>query len=282
VRTLDINNSFNYNTLRLQSLETGKEREVSLNFTASTLESIKWSSDNKHIFLRGQDKKKRGGLFKLNVQTGISELILDFSTHEKSDPNLEIYTQDWSADGSDVYETVMNWRAKRSQRKTDIVRTDLETGTKKTIYQNKQPFPLTKIRLSPDEEWIAFVKESISPARQTISIIPSQGGKEIELFQNSEKDLNLGSLFWDSSGKGLIFTKRYFTEDGEEARKNELWYIPSFNGTSPRKLELEMFGIQRLNFHPDGQTIAFDSRKYADIEFWVMENFLSVLNDTKK
>lgn len=283
IKTRAINSPFNFNTLRLRTLDTEEERDISLGYTARPSQSVKWSPDNKYIFLRGQNKDKKGGFFKLNTETGTSELILDYSLRKKTESNLSIYLQEWSSDGNIIYETIMNMDEKLFQRKTNIVRTNLKTGTKETIYQSKEP-GLIRISLSPDEQWIALLKRSfMPPSTQTISILPvQQVGKEIELFQSADENLNIGSFFWGPSGKGLFFAKRYFVEEGGEERKSELWYIPSFDEISPRKLELEMFGIRFVNFHLDGQTIAFDSGKYPESEVWVMENFMSVINEKKK
>jgi len=63
--------------------------------------------------------------------------------------------------------------------------------------------------------------------------------------------------------------------DGRE-QESQLWYYPKYQeGITPRKMDLEMEGIQRLSFHPDGKTIAFSSGQYSKSKFWILENFLT-------
>lgn len=264
-----MNRPFNYDTLRILSLESGEERDLSLDFDAIIFgRTPSWTTDGKYIFLIGVAEKQRGGFYKLDIQTGKSELIFDKAI------------VDWSSDGNIIYDYEYNRNEKVSQSYSSLVRINLQTGKKETIFQSKE-IMFGNIRLSPDGEWIGLpIQRTESQHSKKISyIIPAQGGEPIELFQSTETDLSIRSVYWDFSGKGLLFPKRYTGE--AEQRKDELWYIPSFNGSPPKKLELEMNSIWGVCFSPDGQTIAFDSSGYSESEIWVMENFLPKLENKK-
>jgi Tol biopolymer transport system component len=266
IRKSSSNRPFNYDTLRIRTLKPRKEREISLGFDASIFTQLpRWSPDGKFIYLTGQDKKKKGGFFKLSVQTGESELILDRQV------------QAWSSDGNIIYEIVTNWDEKLSRRKNDIVMTNLRTGEEKKIYQSQEPGMMLGLSLSPNEKWLGFRKVylSMKPIITTLNVMPAQGGEILELFRYSGESISTGSrFFWDPSSQGILFVKRYYVEDDEEEKESELWYVPSIHNPNPRKLELEMYGIGALSFHPDGKRIAFESGKIPEDEIWIMENFM--------
>jgi len=265
IRRSNLTTPFNFNFLRIRALETGREKEISLGFKANIFSQLpRWSPEGKFIFLTGQEKKKSGGFYKLNVQTGESELI------------LERPIRAWSQNGEIVYEMVSNPREKLSLRKHEIFRTDLQTKEKNKVLQIQEPCMISRLTLSPNGKWLGFIKDQLStkPSVTTINVVPAQGGEIIELLRNSDERINIYSFSWGPSSQDIFFTKMFSVEDGQEEKKGELWYIPSFEGASPRKTQLEMYRIRRLSFHPDGQRMVFNSEQSSEYEVWVMENFM--------
>ena len=156
-----------------------------------------------------------------------------------------------------------------------IMRMD-SSKEEKEILRGEVGAMISGITLSLDQQWLGYRKTDYSkPESGTkFGVVEASGGNNVDIFQTSDENLNLSRLFWGPPGKGILLAKRYLI-DGQE-QKSQLWYYPKYDGsTTPRKMDLEMDGIQRLSFHPDGKTIAFSSGQYSKSKFWVLENFIN-------
>ncbi|MEE8147795.1 MAG: hypothetical protein V3T24_09340, partial [Longimicrobiales bacterium] len=67
--------------------------------------------------------------------------------------------------------------------------------------------------------------------------------------------------------------------EAERDGSTELWQLP-VEGGEPQRLGLAMEGLRDVQFHPDGQRIAFTSARFK-VEVWALENFLPDLEVNK-
>jgi Tol biopolymer transport system component len=134
---------FYHRPLHILNLKTGEERELASDFEATV---PRWSPDGNSVLITGYDNKKsdqkdyNGGVYKIDVQDGhVSELV---QFPPLQDFLLDVWwnnsVADWSKDGKSIF--YLN--------RGIIIMRDLESGTEKQLYQNKNLVRLLK--LSPD------------------------------------------------------------------------------------------------------------------------------------
>lgn len=252
-----------YNILRIRSTETGKEKDFLLDFRPSIFAQLpKWSPDGKHIYLTGSYKEKYG-IIQLDIQSGESRLFLE-------QKNLVAF----SSDTSIIFFTKIIGTTKLTDRQSMIFRRNMDNEAKEIISSGLGA-GFTGISLSTDKKWINFRKSYFRENESFFDyfIMPSNGGKLLDLSPVIKNDFRIRHLFWGPKDKGLLYTQMPSTD--YERLNAELWYIPQIKEKlESRKLDLKMSDISHLSFHPDGQTIAFTSGRSQEEKFWVLENYL--------
>ncbi|MHC4555795.1 MAG: hypothetical protein ACYS80_00670, partial [Planctomycetota bacterium] len=245
----------------IRSLETGKEREFSLNINLSGnligATIPRWSPDCRSLLVRGRDEKNRGGIYQIDAQTGdVTPIVLSDVYGEVSFRSCE-----WSRDGKSIF----YGRANEDNIYQILVR-DLETGTEKELYRSSSEFCFD-ISVSPDGKWLAL-GTSQSNYLRFLKVMPSTGGEPRELYR-FKKGEGMLSITWTADGKYILYVRAIPRDQIELCRI-------SADGGEPEKLGLEMLQIRSLSVHPDGRHIAFQSSgpKHKSGEVWVMENFL--------
>lgn len=113
-------------------------------------------------------------------------------------------------------------------------------------------------RISPDGQWIAFVRVTVdrmgNSYNRTIWLVGSSGGSPIQLTR-SGKD---SSPRWSPDGKTLAFTS-------SRDKKSQLYLLPVFGiGAEPRPLTKMPNGANSYSWSADGKWIAFLSPLSAD------------------
>jgi len=251
------------NKLRIFSMENGSNRDIIFDFSASQYNTPKWSADGKSIFITGS-KDRKPHFFKLDIVSGKHEILLE-----------NAYVESASSDGRFLYKIERRRGVDASNSQNWIIRVDTKTGTEIELFRTELGQRLISTSLSPDEKWIGFSlfgsDEQFINYYTKICVLPAIGGEVRELYQ-SEKGMGV-KLFWDSLSKGLLFLTSSENK-AIVAGKNQLWYISSLESKSPRKLDLEFFGLSELSFHPDGKTITFSAYEPPVTDIWVMENYL--------
>lgn len=235
--------------LRIRSLETGKDRELSTEF--SSIFSPRWLPDGRFLLISGHNDLGQG-IYKVDTQTW--EMKLLFRDTPEGEP---------SADGKGFF------YAKREKEKNlcRILFRDFETGEEKELYRGSVAESFN-VSLSPDGRWLAFLNRT-NP--RVLRVLPAEGGKPRELFRfELVGDANI-LMTWTTDGKYILFSKPLGPEGDKEDW--DLWRVPAAGGEAQR-LGVGM-NCEDPSAHPDGQQIAFSSRgRTALDEVWVMENFL--------
>ena len=242
--------------LRIQSIETGEERELLLPEFTNLRPSISWAHDGNSILVTGNKGSDREGIYEVDVNTGnVSELKTFDSNVEKARWPM------WSSDKKKLFYGLQEFDESEGTWKRLIV-FNTESGQEKELYREKS-WP-TLMALSPDEQWLAFQTLNMDTLSRSLNVMPSSGGELREILKLEKEEL-ISTVAWMPDGKSLIFAKY------KNLKKCGLWQI-SIEGGKSWNLDLEMPRLMNLSIHPEGQRIAFNSSEITS-SIWTMENF---------
>jgi Tol biopolymer transport system component len=240
----------NSSALCVLSTDGGEQRDIFPHQLLSFVR-INWFPDGKSVIGVGRDKEDRGGIYRVNIETGEASPIVR--------EGGEFHSPKSSPDGKSIfYGEDTSWEDKLFR----IMQIDTETGYKKEFYRSTQQ--IIRLDISPDGELLAFLE----PADGTLKVMPSKGGQPKVVFKIEEGWST--SVAWSPDGKYLLFTK--IPEGEGKTGRIELWRISS-EGGEPEKFPLVAKGMENVRVHPGGKRIAFNTFE-RKCELWVMENFL--------
>ena len=250
---------FYHRPLHILNLKTGEERELAADIE---VRFPSWSPDGSSVLITGYDKRKsdqkdyNGGVYKIDVQDGhVSELV---KFPPVQDFLLDVWwtksVADWSKDGKAIF--YLN--------RGIINMLDLESGTEKQLYQNKNLVRL--LDLSPDGERLVCGTMNEKEATTSLLMLPVSGGEPVELYNYQGFSGTRIVLTWTPDGKYLLFPEKL-------NQGSVMWRI-SPDGGEPERLWQSDKEYSSLSIHPDGQQIVFSTFEQA-VEIWVMENFLT-------
>ncbi|MEE9501303.1 MAG: hypothetical protein V3V48_04465, partial [Candidatus Aminicenantaceae bacterium] len=255
-------------TLVLRSLETGEERDLNLDGSLDYPAFFpRWFPDNRSLLVLGRDHNRNEGFFKIDTQTTEVNPLFFSQPHER------FFFPSISPDGKAVYYSSVTW----SNNLYRIMRKELDTGEEKVLNKTLRPRRKFAPALSPDGRKIVFQliegeTSSASSNLDILQIMPIDGGPPVEVMREQVprgNNISSGSgLAWTPDGSHIIFSRR----NGDKNRTMDLWILPSTGG-KPKKLGLNVIGIQYICIHPDGKQIGFIAGKSID-EIWMLENFL--------
>ena len=224
-------------TLRIRSLDTQEESEVSLPFRARR---PRWSPDSRYLLVSAE-----AGIFRINAQTG---------ARDRLGPGG--YESAWSNDGGSYFYVTFDWKIKLCR----ILKRNIMTQSDYEIARVSSGNPIG-IAISPDGSWVAFPSPE---SKMVLKIVPAEGGEARILYAWQNEGGLPNDPAWSLDGKHLIFQYQ-----------RKLWRI-SVEGGMPEELGLEMNGVECPVLHPNGRHIVFSGLGASDRvpEIWVMENFL--------
>lgn len=224
--------------LSILSLDTGKQEEFYPRLT--TMSRLRWSPDGRSILASGGDERGRGGLYRIDSQTG------DVSPVVQSGGRRFPWESAWSPDGRTIY----------YEMGAGIVARDLGTGQERQIRSDSRHFAL-----SPDGRFLAVAREDPPPKSSALEIVALDTGQSRELPGFPSPVAFYKVFSWSADGRFLFFSK-----DGG------LWRVAVESGVS-EKLGLAMPGLLQVRVHPDGRRITFFAWEFG-AELWAMEQFL--------
>lgn len=250
--------------LRIQSIDAGKERELSMPDLKNLRPTICWSPDGRSIVATGSDDSGREGIYEIDVNSGNLHMLKTFGSD-----TMKVRWPTWSLDKKKLFFKIQdNEKSKGIWSRLMVY--DSVSGQVKELFQEKS-WP-TLMALSPNGQWLAFQTLDLDTLLRSLNVMPSAGGEPRKILTLGEGEL-ISTIAWMPDGESLLFAKN------NNQKKNSLWQI-SREGAQPQKLGLEMQRQPMLSIHPDGQRIAFCSSQLS-ITLWVMENFLPDLKDKK-
>ena len=268
-------------TVIIQSLDTGTERELSPKLTG--LRGVRWFPDGRSLLALGRDLKGRRGIYRIDAHTGETAALV-----------ADALPIGLSPDGEEIF-----YRVAGPGEKERLVVRNLESGQTKDLYSS---WYMMAAALSPDGRWLVFISapENLSPEDRMrlftrfqqattagtlraddyvdLKIMPAAGGEPRELHGLSDSE-NFPWLGWTPDGRHVLFVGTQAVSEAERDGSTELRQLP-VEGGEPQRLGLAMEGLRDVQFHPDGQRIAFTSGRFK-VEVWVLENFLPDLEVNK-
>ena len=250
----------------IRTLASGEVKEFPVKL--SRIGCLSWSPDGKSFLLSGKDEEvenqsQDGWLYRLDISDGrLTPLVQKELDSIMGTGSWSQIKGEWAPDGKGIYYVYTD----RTALKGRVFYRDLVKNTDKELYSTP-PDDNVFFSLSNDGKWLAMINRD---SRRSLQILPSEGGEPRELLRYENAGEGMPSIAWTPDDKYIYFT-RHLKEDEE---KKSVWRIPS-NGGKPEKISIKMDNFGNLNFHPDGQHIAFQSQTIEKpAEIWVMENFL--------
>ena len=155
-------------------------------------------------------------------------------------------------------------------------RCDASSARETEIYRPAPSTSISRLAVSPDGQWVAFVYKSKTEST-VLKVVSTSGGDAQELLTLPALAGEL-PLAWTPDSRHIIYA---VSSDGEK-RELALWRIPS-SGGEPQNLGLSMEGLLAygLSVHPDGRRIAFTAGTQRRTEVWVIEDLVPVLTTGK-
>jgi dipeptidyl aminopeptidase/acylaminoacyl peptidase len=231
-------------TLTIREIATRKERDLwpALAYFANP----RWSPDGRTILVSGLDLKQRGGIHRVDVETGeVTPALV----------GAQVGDYEWSADGRSILyrkgsEAIMSHDI-ASGIDTKLV--DFRAmGIERLTARTQPPFSnATTFQLSPDGRSIALAawKGEGDVATASLEIL-SLLGSERRIVQVAQRFAFQG---WTPRGDLLFTTPVKSTQTPPPVR---LWRTSSTGG-EPRDMGLEMRGLGGIRINADGTELSF-------------------------
>jgi Tol biopolymer transport system component len=246
--------------LNIQSVDTGRVRTVRPQL--SYFQQPRWSPDDKSLLVQGTDLKGRQGVYKVDVQTGDAEAIVEGGVQPR-----------WSPEGKKFFYTRRERNAPAATL-AQVIERDLASGNERVLLRKEQ-IEQRSVSVSPDGRNIAVAIREQTSMAQALIVLPLAGGEPRELLRTP-----VGFRFtaWTPDGRFILFTK----VKSPDAEDSEIWMIPAAGG-EPRKIDIGTTRIvDGLSIQPGTGKIAFSTQTGENTdEVWVMENFLAGLKPAK-
>jgi Tol biopolymer transport system component len=246
--------------LSIQTVETGKIRELALNL--NFFQRPRWAPDGRSVLVVGQDPKGVQGIYRVDVNTREVTAII------QSSDDIQHIQHEWSADGKAVIFQRNNF-ANRSAR---LMIREVETGQERELYRVSNSTSSSFLAPSPDGRQLAFVVYDYATKTSTIKLVPISGGEARDLFvhvHDPKDSFFFSGIAWKPDGRELLLVK---SSNKSSESKTEIWRL-SAEGGKPQAFGLTGEWLRDLRIHPDGKRVSFTAgaQKY---ELWAMENFL--------
>ena len=248
--------------LTLRSLLTGETRRVK-----ATLDRIygrqHWSPDGTRVFTRGEDLKRRAGIFVVDVTTGKARTVLlrDTTTSTWTVP----WAVGWTASGKEVI-----YRRYDPDSAVRTVAADAVTGATRVLatWPHARPQDLVG-ELSPDGRLIAQVVPTEDRQGTALRVTDLSGSSARELLRVRMPD-QLATIAWAADGRYIYAVRANLAGAGpaDAARATVRVDRVSVADGATRTLKFGMTGsFTPIAVHPDGRRVYFTAGRSAN-ELW--------------
>jgi Tol biopolymer transport system component len=255
----------------IRGVATGEERELLLDFERHVW-AFNWSPDSRFFLVRGRSRvgslngRSRYGVFRVDALTGETAVVLE---REPKTNSWESQTL-WSPDGKSIYYCLGGRNGQRSRQSLRL--RNVETSKETELLGAQSPDGFSGLGLSRDGQRLAYVWENGEAGSRAIHIMPSIGGRPIELYRGEDPDslVSPGSLEWTPNDREILFVRKVGHESEDQAF--ELMAVSTHDG-SLRNLGRLMNRVRDLRLRPDGTQLAFTAGRMK-LELWAIEGFL--------
>lgn len=248
--------------IMIHNTETGQERELIPDLNQAFTPT--WTHDGKALVFHGEDKKRRQGIFMLDLQSTVVTPLA------YAEPGEYLRNPEWHPDGHSVIYIRNNNRSGIHS----IMKMDLETNVQSELVTVSQQGYTNTYSLSPDGNKVAYLVHE-GEAGQAVfvrSLDEKEEMKVLEIEPPASIPGGRGNLTWTSDGNHILFVKN---EDDQTPPIVSLWSVRADGDGELRRFDLSMVGLGgRIRMHPDGKQLTFTSGR-NEYEVWKMENFLT-------
>lgn len=253
--------------LTVWSADTRQSRRYSLPFAGAGEDQIRWSEDERHVFVVGsvprQGSRFDWAVHRVNVETG--QTTASNATARGIDvlgsaAGYESFMA-ISPDGNIGYKRI-NYG--RPNYEVGLAAVDLETGAETLLYKSGPNNGMTGVALSPDGSRLAF------RVRDGLSLVPSAGGPVIRPCPSSKKAMRTRP-WWAPDGT-VLYSSLLLGDLAEPESRSEIWGCP-VGGGEPVLVASLNGHLVLADSHPDGTQIAYVVRS-TRLETYLLENFL--------
>lgn len=242
--------------ISIRSVDSGEVRE--LRPALGYINEPRWLPDARSLVVSGRDFNGRGGIYRIDAQTGRETLITE---------TADINRVQMSPDGRKTYYSIGFFNPE--DRPARIVERDLISGETRDVHR-KGSSSEGNAELSPDGQSLATIVTDGAAKTSTVMLIPIGGGEPRELLGVSLPDEfePYGNMSWTPNSRAVIVVKT----NGD---RKELWRVP-VSGGGARKLDIDttgwvITGSAGIRLHPNGKEIAFFTGQ-SSREVWTLEN----------
>jgi Tol biopolymer transport system component len=258
--------AFGTDVIVVRSTETGDVKELRPSLGSMGLPE--WSPGGRFLLVRSVDEENRGGLFRVDAQTGEVEPLIQYASREF------LMMARWLGDDKTLLLCVMSEGGSR------LAVRNLESGSEKVLYRGGEGRGRIHPRfdVSPDGRQVAFVHVKENEAK-SLMVMPTAGGEPRELLMRNEGEPWPQVVEWSHDGRYIYYVLWGYPE---EDPSRGLWRVPAVGGV-PEQLDWYMeFDVKQIpSFHPDGRRIGFTVSEFG-AEVWVMEDFLPSATGTSE
>ena len=247
------NGSGSDHVLVLRTLESGQERDVTLRLPVRErvgFHGPAWFADGRSVLATLMEPQKPYLTFyRIDLSNGDHEKL-----YHRRDP---IQGFKLSPDGRTIYYSDLD----------SLFRLDIATRRETLI---RKGGIINTLAVSPDGKQLALLV-SVQPADKVVylSVMPSTGGEEREIFRASPWGRRYNGLTWTPDQLSLMFVRN------EDRGPSVLWQIPVTGGQPELTgIAVRSGGLMSPHVHPNGRRIFFTSHEGAISEVWALENFL--------
>ena len=239
-------------TLRIHSFESGMTRELKPGLWYFAFP--RWSPDGKTLITAGSDLKGRGGIYRIDADTGDASYVV-----QGSQP-------DWARDGRHIYYVTANGSAQV------IIERDLASGSERKF---STPVAHTWMSLTVSRDGRVFAFADLTASTSSILLMPVAGGEPRTIWQASSPVTLTPIEFVPDQHSVLVVRET----TGALVGPKELWLVPE-DGGQPRKLDIDIDNWEipghGFRLHPDGRHIVYTAAAagYSMGGISALENFL--------
>jgi Tol biopolymer transport system component len=232
-----------FNILSIVDVQSGQARRLPL--LQDYFQFPLWAPDDKSVIVRGTDLKGRGGLFRIDVESGQTLGVTESGG----------YPIGWSADGEKIL----------LRRVEKFAERHLSSGVERVLLERYGD----TTSISHDRRFYSYIAPKDGSKELVLRIVPFDGG------ESREHSIPSGRwTTWSSDGRYILF-----------GAGSEVWIIPTAGGESKRLDLKWDRDIRFLSVQPGGNKIAFQSSANTGLDqeegIWVMQNFLPAAKGVK-
>lgn len=238
-----------WNGISVLSLETGEERQVVPQITASLAQQQVFVEPGGRTAIAAT-QAPHSTLYRIDLDTGAATELGPIGAEMVLAPDAR----------SVAYIALPDRRA--------VVVRNLIDGQERTVFEAPEEARVSSLAISADG--VQFTIRQNTRDETRILVGPMTGGEAHEVYRSTGVGVNQKST-WSPDGRYI-----YFIEKPEQNVTAEaLFRVPVGGGPAePMGLETDGTTIWNLGIDPSGRVITFSTELFGDPQEWVLDNFL--------